>query len=118
MYDKYGIYQASSKSCVFYKQDEDGNQSTFNIFVTTLKDEQDRKRVFAYIDNDQINQDHWIFTKEADIKDSWLALDKLKHFTTAMYLTTTSFYVQSRIFDLDRSRANSITLTVSCCFGF
>ena len=69
MAHKYGIYQASSKSCVFYKQDEDGNQSTFNIFVTTLKDEQDRKRVFAYIDNDQINQDNWIFTKEADIKD-------------------------------------------------
>jgi len=69
MTHKYGIYQTSSKSCVFYKQDEDGNQSTFNIFVTPLKDEKDRKTVFAYIDNDQINQDNWILTKDADIED-------------------------------------------------
>lgn len=69
MAHKYGIYQTSSKSCVFYKQDEDGNQSTFNIFVTQLKDENDRKTVFAYIDNEQIDQDNWVLTKDADIKD-------------------------------------------------
>ena len=36
MGNKYGILQSSSKSCIFYKQDEDGNQSTFNIFVKPM----------------------------------------------------------------------------------
>ena len=69
MAHKYGIYQATSKSCVFYKQDEDGNQSTFNIFVTPLTEENDRKTIFAYIDNDQFRKDNWISTKDANIKD-------------------------------------------------
>jgi len=63
---KFGIYQASSKSCIFYKQDEDGNQSTFNIFV---KESKDKKDVFAFIDNEQMKKENWASEKDADIKD-------------------------------------------------
>jgi hypothetical protein len=66
MPQKFGIYQASSKSCIFYKQDEDGNQSTFNIFVTQSDDKKD---VIAFIDNEQLKQDNWASPKDADIKD-------------------------------------------------
>ena len=66
MAHKYGIYQSTSKSCIFYKQDEDGNQSTFNIFVNPLKDE---KEVFAFIDNEQMKKENWTMKKEAGIKD-------------------------------------------------
>ena len=55
MVHKYGIYQSTSKSCIFYKQDEDGNQSTFNIFVSPSKDETE-KTIFAFIDNEQMNK--------------------------------------------------------------
>jgi len=66
MPQKYGIYQASSKSCIFYKQDEDGNQSTFNIFV---KESDNKKDVFAFIDNEQMKKENWSSEKDADIKD-------------------------------------------------
>lgn len=69
MAHKYGIYQSTSKSCVFYKQDEDGNQSTFNIFVTPSKNEADKKEVFAFIDNEQMKKDNWAVPKITDIKD-------------------------------------------------
>ncbi|MEA2055390.1 MAG: hypothetical protein U9O49_00990 [Candidatus Thermoplasmatota archaeon] len=67
MTNKYGIYQSTSKSCVFYKQDKNGNQSTFNIFVTPELDE--KKPVLAFIDNDQIGKENWAFSKESGIKD-------------------------------------------------
>ena len=35
MGNKYGIYQSSKTSCIFYKEDDDGKQSTFNLFVST-----------------------------------------------------------------------------------
>jgi hypothetical protein len=66
MPEKFGIYQASSKSCVFYKQDEDGNQSTFNIFV---KESKDKKDVIAFIDNEQMKKENWAFKKDSDMKD-------------------------------------------------
>ena len=69
MTHKYGIYQSTSKSCIFYKQDEDGNQSTFNIFITPSKEEIDKKEVFAFIDNEQMKKDNWAVTKEMSIKD-------------------------------------------------
>ena len=69
MANKYGIYQSTSKSCTFYKQDEDGNQSTFNIFVTPSKQELDKKEVFAFIDNEQIKKDNWAVTRETGIKN-------------------------------------------------
>jgi len=69
MAHKYGIYQSTSKSCIFYKQDVEGNQSTFNIFVTPFKEEADKKPVFAFIDNEQMKKDNWAVTREMGIKD-------------------------------------------------
>lgn len=69
MAHRYGIYQSTSKSCIFYKQDEEGNQSTFNIFVTPSKDEIEKKTVFAFIDNEQMKKDNWVSPKVLDIKD-------------------------------------------------
>lgn len=66
MSHRYGIYQSTSKSCIFYKQDEDGNQSTFNIFVTPSKGE---KTVFAFIDNEQMRDESWTTAKGADIRE-------------------------------------------------
>jgi hypothetical protein len=66
MPEKFGIYQASSKSCVFYKQDEDGNQSTFNIFV---KESKEKKDLIAFIDNEQMKKENWAFEKDSDMKD-------------------------------------------------
>lgn len=68
MAHKYGIYQSSSKSCIFYKQDEDGKQSTFNIFVSP-KTENDQKKVFAFIDNEQMQKENWAIKKESEIKE-------------------------------------------------
>ena len=67
MAHKYGIYQSTSKSCIFYKQDEDGHQSTFNIFVTPSKEE--KNKLFAFIDNEQIKKENWSIPTDADIKD-------------------------------------------------
>lgn len=69
MGNKYGIYQSSSKSCIFYKQDDDGNQSTFNIFVTPKKDIEDKKELFAFIDNEQMKKENWTTTDIKNIKD-------------------------------------------------
>ena len=66
MAHKYGIYQSTSKSCIFYKQDNDGNQSTFNIFVSPEKDKQN---VFAFIDNEQMKTENWSTREESNIHD-------------------------------------------------
>jgi len=66
MANKYGIYQSTSKSCIFYKQDNDGNQSTFNIFVSPEKDKQN---VFVFIDNEQIKEDNWSTEENSNIQD-------------------------------------------------
>ncbi len=63
---RYGIYQSSPKSCVFYKQDEDGNQSTFNLFVTPDKTKQ--KSVSAFIDNEGMKKENWS-KKISDVRD-------------------------------------------------
>ena len=68
MAHRYGIYQATSKSCVFYKQDEDGNQSTFNIFIKRARDE-DKDDIFAFIDNEQLKSENWVPKENPDIKD-------------------------------------------------
>lgn len=65
MANKYGIYQSSSKSCVFYKQDQDGKQSTFNIFVT----DEGAKRFKAFIDNEELDQDSWSTKDQASVED-------------------------------------------------
>ena len=67
MAHKYGIYQSTSKSCIFYKQDEDGKQSTFNIFVTP-SDEEPKNKLFAFIDNEQMKLENWTPPKDVDIK--------------------------------------------------
>ena len=54
---RYGIYQSSPKSCVFYKQDKDGNQSTFNIFITP--DEKSKESISAFIDNEEMKTKSW-----------------------------------------------------------
>ena len=69
MAHKYGIYQSTTKSCVFYKQDEDGNQSTFNIFIKPKDEIRKREEIFAFIDNEQMNIENWTKTDVLDIKD-------------------------------------------------
>lgn len=66
MANRYGIYQSSNKSCIFYKQDKDGKQSTFNIFVSPDKN---KKNFFAFIDNENMKQDNWSTTDESDIQE-------------------------------------------------
>ena len=67
MAHKYGIYQSTSKSCIFYKQDEDGKQSTFNIFVTPSEGEY-KNKLFAFIDNEQMKKENWSPPEDVDIK--------------------------------------------------
>ncbi len=69
MKNKYGIIQSTSTSCSFYKQDSDGNQSTFNIFVAPKMDEEEKKSIFAFIDNEQIKQKSWFGTNDVEVKD-------------------------------------------------
>lgn len=64
---RYGIYQSSPKSCVFYKQDEDGNQSTFNLFVTSDKDK--KESISAFIDNEGMKTENWSKRDISDVKD-------------------------------------------------
>ena len=78
MANKYGIYQSTSKSCTFYKQDEDGNQSTFNIFIAHSKQELDKKEVFAFIDNEQMKKDNLAFELEAHKSMSHCLVSVLK----------------------------------------
>ena len=67
--NKYGVFQSTERSCVFYKQDKDGNQSTFNIFVTPETDENEKRNIFAFIDNEQIRQKSWFGTNDLEIQD-------------------------------------------------
>jgi hypothetical protein len=69
MGNKYGIYQSTSKSCIFYKQDEDGNQSTFNIFITPQKNDREKETIFAFIDNEQMKKENWATPNVSDIKE-------------------------------------------------
>ena len=64
---KYGVFQSTTKSCTFYKEDDDGNQSTFNIFVTSSGVDEFKNKIFAFIDNEQMNKDNWSVFKEPDI---------------------------------------------------
>jgi len=67
MAHKYGIYQSTSKSCIFYKEDEDGKQSTFNLFVTPSEDDY-KNKLFAFIDNEQMKKENWSPPTNVDIK--------------------------------------------------
>jgi hypothetical protein len=69
MKNKFGILQSTATSCIFYKQDVDGNQSTFNIFVTPEKTGVETKKIYAFIDNEQFKQKNWFGMKDIEIKD-------------------------------------------------
>ena len=69
MAHKYGIYQSSSTSCILYKQDEDGNQSTFNLFIAPSINEEEKAKIHAFIDNEMIKKDNWFGNKNLDAKD-------------------------------------------------
>lgn len=67
--NKYGVFQSTATSCVFYKQDKDGNQSTFNIFVEPRKEEDQKGTIFAFVDNEQIQKNSWFGTNDLDLQD-------------------------------------------------
>jgi len=69
MAHKYGIFQNSTRSCVFYKEDEDGKQSTFNIFVTPHGREMGKEKITAFIDNEQMEKENWTKTDINNAKD-------------------------------------------------
>jgi len=69
MAHRYGIYQSTATSCVFYKQDEDGNQSTFNLFAAPITSGEKKKTIFAFIDNEQLKKENWSGTKDLDVTD-------------------------------------------------
>ncbi len=69
MAHKYGIYQSTSNSCIFYKQDDDGNQSTFNLFSAPAGVEEEKKTIFAFIDNEEFRKDNWSKIKDLDVQD-------------------------------------------------
>jgi uncharacterized phage-like protein YoqJ len=71
--DKFGIFQSSDASCVFYKEDKDGNQSTFNLFVLPDKNE---KKLFAYIDNFQLDEKVWHSDKKISLNDAIKAFNE------------------------------------------
>jgi len=64
---KYGIYQSSPRSCVFYKQDKDGNQSTFNIFIAP--NENKKESILAFIDNEGMKTENWSKKDISNVKD-------------------------------------------------
>ena len=68
MAHKYGIYQSTSTSCIFYNQDEDGNQSTFNLFISPETENEEHK-IHAFIDNEQHKKDNWFGQRDLDVKD-------------------------------------------------
>ena len=69
MSNKYGIFQSSSTSCVFYKEDKNGNQSIFNLFVLPDMDINNKKSLSAFIDNEQMGGDNWFAKKDIAIDD-------------------------------------------------
>ncbi|MEF8879689.1 MAG: hypothetical protein V5A64_04790, partial [Candidatus Thermoplasmatota archaeon] len=62
---RYGIYQSSPKSCVFYKQDKDGNQSTFNLIAPP----KEKDKVIAFIDNEELKGESWSTDEETEVED-------------------------------------------------
>lgn len=54
-----------------------------------------------------------IFKPKPD--DKWLAMDKLKHFSTSFYMTTTACYGQNHVFDVpsDKAHVKAAGLTIS-----
>jgi len=59
------------------------------------------------------------FSSELNKKDPWFARDKLKHFSSSLYLTTTSYYFQNKMLSEAnrKSKINSASITVTCALG-
>ncbi len=55
MKNRYGIYQATPSSCVLYKENKDGQQSTFTMLNTNKNSTQG---IIVFIDNEQANQEN------------------------------------------------------------
>ena len=70
---KFGIFQSSNASCVFYKEDKDGNQSTFNLFILP---EKKGKKIFAYIDNIQLDKKVWHLDNQISINEAIKAFNE------------------------------------------
>ena len=69
MVNKYGIYQTSNTSCIFYKEDEDGNQSTFNLVVFPETEPEEKKSVLLFVDNEHINQENFFKKRNITINE-------------------------------------------------
>ena len=76
MGNKYGIYQSSKTSCIFYKEDDDGKQSTFNLFVSTDSKIKEKKSISAFIDNEHIDKENWFAEKDMPINEAINAFNK------------------------------------------
>jgi hypothetical protein len=75
MTNKYGILQSSGASCMFYKEDEDGNQSTFNLFVVPEQNSS-KKSILAFIDNEHMGEQNWFGDKDITIQKIFDRFDK------------------------------------------
>jgi len=54
-------------------------------------------------------------TRQAKFNDPWFSIDKLKHVSTAFFMTTTLFYFQNRI--MSRSAPHSIQSSAIVTFS-
>jgi len=54
-------------------------------------------------------------TRQAKFNDPWFSIDKLKHVSTAFFMTTTLFYFQNRI--MSRSAPHSIPSSAIVTFS-
>ena len=61
---------------MLYKEDEDGNQSTFNLFVVPKQDSSRKKSILAFIDNENTGEQNWFGDKDLTIKEIFDAFDK------------------------------------------
>ncbi|MDD5766884.1 MAG: DUF2279 domain-containing protein [Candidatus Marinimicrobia bacterium] len=50
-------------------------------------------------------------------RDPWFGLDKLKHFTSSIYMTTTAYYIQSRMLDKSRSASKDASMMITLTLG-
>ena len=73
--NKYGIYQSSGASCMFYKEDEEGNQSTFNLFIVPERYNR-KKSILTFIDNEHIGKQNWFGDEDLTIQEIFDAFDK------------------------------------------
>lgn len=71
--NKFGIFQSSELSCVFYKEDENGNQSTYNIFILPKENE---NKIFAFIDNCQMGEKLWYSDNKNSMNDAIRAFNE------------------------------------------